>query len=299
MKLIKNKYKENVDKWSNFIKFFEYFDTVWLKKININDWNLYLLAKNGRELDKLDKIFFTNNIVESANSRLNINIKKNKNNKVNIFSIEINKLINLYYTSKNYNSPIFSKTKAIVNYIFETNFNEKINLINNKDLKNIYIKYKNNIDKNNSLNIEDIISSSFDKESNDNIEVNSNNAYLNQEEEISNDNLYSVKGTKRKSDYLKDEDDNKKEDIIEKHKKIPKYFINNKNIEKNIIINNNFLNNELKIDNLEGKKLNIELNLHEYEICINHIDYLIRCYEEILKLKYITIIVKKIIKRII
>ena len=28
------------------------------------------------------------------------------------------------------------------------------------------------------------------------------------------------------------------------------------------------------------KKLNIELNLHEYEICINHIDYLIRCYEE-------------------
>ena len=44
------------------------------------------------EQNKLDKIFFTNNIVESANSRLNINIKKNKNNTVNNFSKEINKL---------------------------------------------------------------------------------------------------------------------------------------------------------------------------------------------------------------
>ena len=150
LKLIRNKYKENTDNWHNLKDFFIYFETTWIKKININDWNLYLLAKAGVEQNKLDKIFFTNNIVESANSRLNINIKKNKNNTVNNFSKEINKLINLYFTSKNYIPPVFSKTKAIVKYIFETNFNEKTNLINNEDLKYIYIDYKNNIDKNNT-----------------------------------------------------------------------------------------------------------------------------------------------------
>ena len=55
---------------------FIYLETTWLKKININDWNLYLLAKAGVEQNKLDKIIFTNNMVELANSRLNINIKK-------------------------------------------------------------------------------------------------------------------------------------------------------------------------------------------------------------------------------
>ena len=93
LKSLKNKYKDNKDYWPDINKFFEYFETTWEKKLNINDWNLYPLAKKATELKIIDKIFFTNNIVESANSRLNQNIKKNTNNTVNIFSKEINKLI--------------------------------------------------------------------------------------------------------------------------------------------------------------------------------------------------------------
>lgn len=147
LKSLKNKYKDNKDYWPDINKFFEYFETTWEKKLNINDWNLYPLAKKATELKIIDKIFFTNNIVESANSRLNQNIKKNTNNTVNIFSKEINKLINLFYTSGKYNPPLFTKTKAIINFIFTENFNDNIKLINNEELKNIFINYKNNIDK--------------------------------------------------------------------------------------------------------------------------------------------------------
>ena len=98
----------------------------------------------------MDIIFFTNNIVESANSRLYINtIIKNKKNTVNIFSKEISKFIYLYYTCSKYNPPIFSKSKAFVNFIITQNFNDNIKLITNEDLINIYINYKNNIYKSN------------------------------------------------------------------------------------------------------------------------------------------------------
>ena len=63
------------------------------------------------------------------------------------------------------------------------------------------------------MNIEDIINSSFEIESNDNIEVNSINAELNKDEEISQKNLHPIKINKRKNDYMKDDDENIKEDV--------------------------------------------------------------------------------------
>ena len=186
LKSLKNKYKDNKDFWPDLNKFFEYFETTWEKKLNINDWNLYPLAKKAIELKIIDKIFFTNNIVESANSRLNQNIKKNTNNTVNIFSKEINKLINLFYTSGKYNPPLFTKTKAIINFIFTENFNDNIKLINNEELKNIFINYKNNIDKNNSIKLEDIINDSF--QSDDNI-YNDDNSLNVENVKIIKDNI--------------------------------------------------------------------------------------------------------------
>lgn len=53
-----------------------------MKKIQISKWHLYNIAKTAILNNNLDKIFFTNNIMESANSRLNINIIKNRNNTI-------------------------------------------------------------------------------------------------------------------------------------------------------------------------------------------------------------------------
>ena len=49
------------------------------------------------ENNQIDLLFFTNNILESCNSKINCNIIKNKNNTVNMFSIQINNIINIYF----------------------------------------------------------------------------------------------------------------------------------------------------------------------------------------------------------
>lgn len=46
--------------------------------------------------NQIDVLFFANNILESYNSKINHNIIKNKNT-VNMFSIQINNIINIYF----------------------------------------------------------------------------------------------------------------------------------------------------------------------------------------------------------
>ena len=116
----------------DYKKFFQYFETQWIKKVDISEWNLYELALNALNTNTLDKIFFTNNIVESCNSRLNSVLIKNKNNTVNNFNKTINKIINLYFANDTYNPRVFSKKKAISYYFIKVNnISEDIKLINN------------------------------------------------------------------------------------------------------------------------------------------------------------------------
>ena len=108
--MIKDNYKNN-ENFININKFFSYFDTTWRKKFDLNKWNLYEISKKAINLNSLDKLFFTNNIMESFNSRINHNIIKDKNNNINTFNKQINYIINLYKVCGNYNPPVFSKCK--------------------------------------------------------------------------------------------------------------------------------------------------------------------------------------------
>ena len=77
--------------------------------------------------------------MESLNSRLNCNLIKNKNNNVNQFNNKLNEIILQYNTDKKYIAPIFSKTKAMANFIYKNhNFIENIHLITYKELKDIF-----------------------------------------------------------------------------------------------------------------------------------------------------------------
>ena len=82
--------------------------------------------------------------MESINSRLNYNLIKNKNNNVNQFNMKLNEIINQYSSDNKYVPPIFSKTKAIANFIYNNNKNfiENIHLITHKELKEIFKGYK-------------------------------------------------------------------------------------------------------------------------------------------------------------
>ena len=86
-------------------------------KIIFNDIKIYLCYyyyfKKAIETGNLDKLFFSKNIMESCNEKLNDSIIKDKNNTINNFNNKINYIINLYKTAKNYKNPIFSKTKAL------------------------------------------------------------------------------------------------------------------------------------------------------------------------------------------
>ena len=187
--------------------FFKYFKSTWCKKINISEWNLYNIALEAYNKNFIDKLFFTNNIVESCNSRLNVDIKKNKNNTINQFGIEINKIINLFFTAGKYKPPIFTKAKAISKYfIVDNKFSQEIHLIDNKTLKNIFINYKNQYILNNNINeliefIEDSFSLSFSSDNELNI-INNNS--LNNDENIkdkiiNDDNINNLQKDKYKN----------------------------------------------------------------------------------------------------
>ena len=123
IKLIKENYINN-KKFNNLNKFFDYFELTWRKKFDLKEWNLYEISKKAIEKNLLDKLFFTNNIMESFNSRINHNIIKDKNNTINKFNNQINYIINLYKVSGKYIPPIFSKTKALAVYFTnDDNFN--------------------------------------------------------------------------------------------------------------------------------------------------------------------------------
>ena len=97
------------EKYSKLESFKNYFKLQWIKKISIDEWNIYNISKLCYENNTLDKIFFANNIVESCNSRLNKHIINNQNNTVNKFKKQINKIINLYFTSENIDHLYFLK----------------------------------------------------------------------------------------------------------------------------------------------------------------------------------------------
>ena len=69
--MIKEEYKNNKS-FINLNKFFIYFENTWTKKVQINDWNIYEIVLKRFKEKNIDNIFFTNNVVESLNSRLNI-----------------------------------------------------------------------------------------------------------------------------------------------------------------------------------------------------------------------------------
>ena len=84
----------NNDKFKNLSYFFDYFKTQWFKKCDIRDWNISELTKKCLENNKIDKLFFTNNIMESLNSRMNYKLNKYKKENVNLFNNKINEIIN-------------------------------------------------------------------------------------------------------------------------------------------------------------------------------------------------------------
>ena len=81
MKLLHDTYKDN-NNFYDLKNFFSCFDLTWRKKNDLNDWNLYDISKKAIETGNLDKLFFTNNIMESCNAKLNDSIIKDKNNTV-------------------------------------------------------------------------------------------------------------------------------------------------------------------------------------------------------------------------
>ena len=188
--LIQEKYSK-LESWKNYKKFKDYFKLQWIKKISIEEWNIYNISKLCYENNTLDKIFFTNNIVESCNIWLNKNIINNQNNTVNKFNIQINKIINLYFTSGKYRPPIFSKVKAIISYIIKNKFNDNLKLINYLELRNWFKSYRNDLFTNKKIDkVLDISKSSTslnDSENEDENHYHKDN-YKNQYKEINNIN---------------------------------------------------------------------------------------------------------------
>jgi len=211
------------------------------------------------------------------------NIKKNKNNNINRFSIEINNTINLYSIDKRYKPPIFTKVKALANFYVEEGkkkLGNNINLITNKELKEIFIKYKKKYLPNNNVNYildmdEDInFNSSLDNEDDSKIDnVNKELRDLNINEDNETKNINSIN--------IINEDDNNKEEF--------KYFKNiqildfryKEGVDKNI---NSLKNKAIKrkkdgIDiNEEIKNNEFENNMYLYDTPENYFLYLINCY---------------------
>ena len=98
-------------------------------------------------------------------------------------------------------------------------------MINNEDSKNIYIEYKNKLDKNNISNLLDILNSNSEIESDDYLEVNSNSIDLNKEEEISDYNTNNARARKRKHNYDENDNDNEIEKELNDKKNTKKFFI--------------------------------------------------------------------------
>ena len=240
-KLLKDEYEKS-NNWKNSKKFFDYFKLQWNKKVSVDEWNIYSIVKTCYDKNILDKVFFTNNIVESCNSRLNKLIIKNKNNIVNNFNNQINQIINQYYVSGKYNPPAFIKTKAIAIYMIETKFENNIKLIENYDLKNIFNHYRNDLYKNNKLEeLIDISNSSIsDSESVKNDDEISDNINI----EINKDNNES---NNTNNNIRNNEEINKK---LHNNNNIES--VNNKNMEKNNIISDT--NNNNKVENKLNSK---------------------------------------------
>ena len=170
--LIQEKYSK-LESLKNYKKFKNYFKLQWIKKISIDEWNIYNISKLCYENNTLDKIFFANNIVESCNSRLNKHIINNQKNTVNKFNKQINKIINLYFTSGKYRPPIFSKVKAIISFIIKNKFNENIKLINYLELRNWFKSYRNDLFTNKKIdNALDISNSSISLNESENEDEN-------------------------------------------------------------------------------------------------------------------------------
>ena len=90
-------------------------------------------------------------------------------------------------------------------------------------------------------------------------------------------NNNDVKPLKRKKDNIDENIDINNENTDEiKIKKLPKNKINKEEIKISLDNKTNIQNK----DNLEEIHLNLEINLHSYEICINHLEYLIQCYNK-------------------
>jgi len=282
IKIIKDKFKDEKC-FKNLEKFFNYFNNTWLKKYNIEDWNIYNITLEAYKNNFIDKLFFTNNIVESCKSRLNSDIKKNKTNTVYQFSIEINKIINLYFTSNKYIPPIFTKVKAISKYfIIDNKFSENIHLIDNSMLKNIFKNYKlSNIPNNNIKDIIDINEDSFDislssndmdediiqflKEENTEIIINNNS-----DNNIINNNIINNK------DNINQNNENFFNNITKKRK--------NDGILINEILNNNNNNNNNNVNVIGNKDLmQFETLMYLYDNFINYITYQKNKYELTLK----------------
>ena len=169
---------------------------------------------------------------------MNKHIINNQNNTVNKFKKQINKIINLYFTSGKFRPPIFSKVKAIISFIIKNKFNENIKLINYLELRNWFKSYRNDLFTNKKIdNVLDISNSSIslnESENEDESHYHKDN-YKNQYKESNNKNNIINNNIKINDDNIKDSDN-----IFE---------INNNNIN----MENNFKDKNIPNDKRNNK----------------------------------------------
>ena len=284
LELIKKKYKDN-ENFKDLNEFFSYFKLQWTKKCQYSDWNVYNISMQCMEEKNIDKLFFTNNIMESINSRLNYNLIKNKNNNVNQFNMKLNEIINLYNSANKYVPPIFSKTKAIANFIYyNKNFIEKIHLITHKELKEIFKGYKKTVIPNNKLEelLDELSDSLYEIENSEEFNTDNDKKLIDKQANID----------KKDSNYI---DNEKHTDImninINKEKeylKIEQDDTNNNNIKKNFKDKDNKNNKAKKrkndgynFNNINDNPQTFELNMYYYNQSINYFEYKIQYINKI------------------
>lgn len=234
--------------------------------------SIYNISKKAIETNNLDKLFFTNNIMESCNAKLNDSIIKDKNNTINNFNNKINYIINLYKLSGCYKHPIFSKTKALATYFITNDFFENIHIINRLDLKKIFIEYqkKNNLNNNISdlLELSDIISEGKPEDEEENIQNLENNELVNKNVDLD----IEIKKKNNNTNVINIENKLDRKPLKRKSDNLSKNIINNDFRDEN---KNKISDKEDKINDYEI----FEINMKEYCNYISYINYKLKCYD--------------------
>ena len=232
----KNKIKELKDiiidklKEKNSLKNFITYLKDYIFKLNENSFNYedFINYKINEKNDLMEKIYFTNNIVENLNSKIDFYLPKRKTTNVDF----INSITNIMINSKFNNKEIVRKdyiSRALISIIKKYNLNDNLKWISYADYKQELINILNNNVKNiddNGIdllykNLNELNNSIENKNENDNslinVSKNSNNLTVseNHKDNIITDENISINNDSQ--DNFSDEydkfnvDDNNKE----------------------------------------------------------------------------------------